>query len=217
MNPTISAKPKRFPGPSWGAITTSPIPPAIYGRGTEAPFCCGKETPPPAPRRGSLPLSPAACGSTVWSEAAITFTTAPDTTDATTYTGTLSTSGLDILDAWLYGDLESAANQQRAEDDLHSAKNTVDLHLARLKGALATAQFYESQSNVQLDAFAGLIDGKTTAHLLKLQEAESGNTQQNSLNTMIINAHRANSALYLKMFSGTPADALSQTRVNMLV
>ena len=151
------------------------------------------------------------------SGSAITFTTAPDTTDSTTYTGTLSTSGLDVLDAWLYGNLESSADRQRAEDDLHSAKNTVDLHLARLRSALATARFYESQSNVKLSAFSDLIDDKTTAHLLELQEVEDGNAQRNSLNTLIINAHRANSALYKKMFSGTPADALSQTRINLLV
>ncbi|MEE9545632.1 MAG: MarR family transcriptional regulator [Rhodospirillales bacterium] len=50
--------------------------------------------------------------------------------------------------------MESSTNRQRAEDDLHSAKNTVDLHLARLRSALASARFYESQSNVKLDAFA---------------------------------------------------------------
>ena len=91
----------------------------------------------------------------------VVFTIAPESADATQFTGTLSRKGLGFLDAWLYDGLETSAGRDRAIVDIEKAKRTIDLELARYGSALTTAQFYEGRNGVRLNNFAGRIDELT--------------------------------------------------------
>lgn len=132
---------------------------------------------------------------------AITFTTAPNTTSATAYSGTFYTSGTGILDAWLYEDLTTSAGRTRATTDLHSAKSFIDGQLGRLKGELALARYYSANGQVQVDSLRNLINGKTAAGILKLKEAEDKSNQQAYISDISVNGAQMLRNEYLKLFS----------------
>ncbi len=132
---------------------------------------------------------------------AITFTTGPDTSSTTAYSGTLYTSGTGILDAWLYEDLSTSAGRTRASDDLHSAKTYIDGQLGRLKGELAAARYYSGKGQVQIDSYRNLINAKTAAGILKLKEAEDKSNQRAYINSISIGGAQLLRNEYLKLFS----------------
>ena len=100
----------------------------------------------------------------------VTFTIAPDTADEQQFTGTLSRSGLGILDAFLYEGLETTDGRDRAISDIEEAKRTIDSELARYGRALTTAEFYQGRTDVNLGNFSALIDELTLAQAIELQE-----------------------------------------------
>ena len=111
----------------------------------------------------------------------VTFTINQNTADAEQFTGTLSRTGLDVLDAWLYEGLETNAGRTRAIDDIAAAKATLDTQLARFRAATAQATFYLARANNQVTAFSGLISDLTIQQAVALQEAESDAERRNSV------------------------------------
>jgi len=103
----------------------------------------------------------------------VTFTIDFETSDAQQFSGTIVTEGLGILDAWAYENMLTADGRTRAYEDINSAKVTVDLHIARLKGELAAAQYHDNRAQTRSQAINGSVDGTTRAALLDLQEAQT--------------------------------------------
>lgn len=131
----------------------------------------------------------------------VVFTIAPESADATQFTGTLSRKGLGFLDAWLYAGLETSAGRDRAIVDIEEAKRTIDLELARYGSALTTAEFYEGRVGVQLNSFAGRIDDLTISQAIALQESEVQIGREDALTATLAAGDLAVRNEYLNLFS----------------
>lgn len=103
----------------------------------------------------------------------VTFTIDFETDDAQQFSGTIVTDGLGILDAWAYENMQTSDGRTRALEDINLAKVTVDMHIARLKGELASAQYYDNKADVRSQAINDTVDNKTRSALLDLQEAQT--------------------------------------------
>jgi len=146
----------------------------------------------------------------------VTFTINYNSTDALQFTGTLSTSGLGVLDAWLYEDLTTAAGRTRALADVHEAQAQIDAHTARLKGELAIANYHLGRSQVQIGANRDLVDAATASHLLKLQEVEQSNATQNAYNALIVQGANAVRDQYFNLLSLSYGNGLARALINIL-
>ncbi|MGB0682970.1 MAG: hypothetical protein ACPGOV_09690 [Magnetovibrionaceae bacterium] len=132
----------------------------------------------------------------------VTFTINYNTADSQQFTATLNTSGLGIVDAWYYADLSTADGRTRALTDLNSAKATIDVQLARLRAALAEAEFYQNENSVARTAAAGLIDNATAAQLVALQDVDSDFARRNDITTNAIRASQLIRNEYRGFFNG---------------
>ncbi|OHC75823.1 MAG: hypothetical protein A3G18_12770 [Rhodospirillales bacterium RIFCSPLOWO2_12_FULL_58_28] len=135
------------------------------------------------------------------STAAVTFTTGFDTSDATQYSGTITRSGLGVLDSWFYEGLSTADGRSRAAADLHAAEITLDSILPTFRSALDSALFYLTQTDNEIAGFNSLIDEKTAASLIKMKAAEDNGLRLNNLNLSIIESQAYVRNLYLDAIS----------------
>ena len=131
----------------------------------------------------------------------VTFTINQNTSDAEQFTGTLSRTGLGVLDAWLYEGLETAAGRTRAIDDNAAAKATLDVHSARFRAAAAQATFYLARADNQVNAFSGLIGDLTIQQAIALQEVESDAERLNSATLFGIQSAFSTRNAYLKLLA----------------
>ncbi len=146
---------------------------------------------------------------------AVTFTINYNTSDAEQFTGTLSRSGLEVLDAWLYEGLETTAGRTRAIDDIAAARATLDVHRARFRAAASEATFYSRRANNQVTAFSGLIGDLTIQQAIALQEAESNAERLNSATLFGIQSAFSTRNAYLKLLASVETDAFTRTLINI--
>lgn len=145
----------------------------------------------------------------------VTFTINYNTSDAEQFTGTLSRSGLGVLDAWLYESLETTAGRTRAIDDNAAAKATLDVHLARFRAAAAEATFYLGRANNQVTAFSGLIGDLTIQQAVALQAAESVAERLNNAALFRIQTAFFARNAYLKLLTFVETDAFTRALINV--
>jgi len=146
----------------------------------------------------------------------VTFSINYNSTDTEQFTGTLSTSGLGVLDAWLYEDLTTSAGRTRALDDVHNAQAKIDAHTARLKGELAVANYHLGRSQVHIAANRDLVDAATSSHLLELQEVNQSNATQNAYNALLVQGANAVRDEYFNLLSISYGKGLARSLINIL-
>lgn len=146
----------------------------------------------------------------------VTFTTNYNSTAAKQFTGTLNTSGLGVLDAWLYEDLTTSAGRTMALSDVHLAQAEVKANIARLKGELAVAQYNLNRASVYVSASLEAIDDTTRTHMLKLQEAEQGYTQQNAINALIVEGTNNTRNEYFNLLKIPYANGFARALIDIL-
>jgi hypothetical protein len=130
------------------------------------------------------------------SGSSINFTYLPGTGDEQSFSGTLTTSGLDILDSWLYEGLATTAGRTRALSDVHAAKGTIDAQVARLEGALATAKFYRDSAGINAVALKTEADSQLLARSEALKLLADEQSRQLKVQQTAVN----NSALVRKQY-----------------
>jgi len=121
----------------------------------------------------------------------VTFTIDFNTNNAQQFTGTLSTEGLGILDAWAYENLSTSAGRTRAYAAINSAKVTADMHIARLKGELASAEYYDNKAQIRTGAIDDTVDSKTRGALINLQSAQSDAERNQFISDAVIEGNKA--------------------------
>lgn len=105
----------------------------------------------------------------------VDFTVGGSTASPTSYSGTISRSGLEIMDSWYYDGLSTDEGRQRALDDLYAAKEAIDLEVKRYEGALSVAKFYEERAN------SNIKSGRNEANQELLSQAAAVKEVQDSL------------------------------------
>lgn len=145
----------------------------------------------------------------------VTFTTGFDTSAAAQYSGTITRSGLGVLDSWLYEGMSTAAGRSRAAADLHAAEVTLDAMLPTFRSALESARFYENQTDIEIAGFNSLIDKKTMAAMVKMKAAEDNGSRLNNLNSSIIDSQVYVRNLYLNTISLGKNTGLVQALIDM--
>lgn len=80
----------------------------------------------------------------------VTFTTSANTASAETRTGTLTRSGLEILNSWLYGNFTSAEGRDRAREDIAAAKEAIFLEKARYEMVKTTLTYHSDVATSQI-------------------------------------------------------------------
>jgi hypothetical protein len=105
----------------------------------------------------------------------VTFTIAPGTAGAGTFSGTLSGEGIGLPDAWYYDRLATADGRNRALADTASAKAAVDAEIHRLQGFFTTIEFQEQR------ATAVLHDLRDQSNALLLAQAKDTTAAQEEI------------------------------------
>ena len=150
------------------------------------------------------------------SGATVTFTTDYNSTSAQQFTGTLATSGLGLLDAWLYEDLTTSSGRSRALTDVHQAQAGANVTAARLKADLAVAQYNLDYASLKVGVSLDAIDATTKAHMIKLQEAQTTNGQQNALSAMIVNGTNNTRNEYFNLLKLSYGSGLARSLIDIL-
>lgn len=150
------------------------------------------------------------------SGATVTFTINYNSTSAQQFTGTLSTSGLGLLDAWLYDDLKTSAGRSRALTDVHQAQAGVKAATAQLNGKLAMAKYNLGRASLNVTTSLDAIDATTKSHMLQLQKVQAANGQQNALSTLIVNGTNNTRNEYLNLLQISYASGLTRALIDIL-
>ena len=146
----------------------------------------------------------------------VTFTTDYNSTSAQQFTGTLATSGLGLLDAWLYEDLTTSAGRTRALTDVHQAQAQVQAGIAQLNGDRAVAQYNLDRASLKVGVSLNAIDATTKSHMLKLQEVQATNGQQNAISAMIVNGTINIRNEYLNLLKLSYGSGLARSLIDIL-
>lgn len=80
----------------------------------------------------------------------VTFTTSANTASAETRTGTLTRSGLEILNSWLYGNFTTAEGRDRAREDIAAAKEAIFLEKSRYEMVKTTLTYHSDVATAQI-------------------------------------------------------------------
>jgi hypothetical protein len=147
----------------------------------------------------------------------VTFNINAGTADEEEITGTLTRSGLGVLDAWLYEGLATATGRDNAAADLHGARATIKAQLAQFQAALSTAEFYSASANNNIDAFFGRIDSLTVGLALELQEIQDESGRAGSTHVLLVNHAQLVRDEYLKAFSLGASRGVAQALINVLI
>ncbi|MHA1599094.1 MAG: hypothetical protein ACTSV1_10260 [Alphaproteobacteria bacterium] len=131
------------------------------------------------------------------------WTISPDTTDAESFTGTITLSGLKIGDSWYYDGLSSSDGWDKAKEDLDYAIAWANGNAARLNGALASATFYRAKADTAISGYRNLIDDYTIAQALELQEAESTYNAKNDISVLSAANNQAVRDQYSKLLTSS--------------
>ncbi len=117
---------------------------------------------------------------------AIGFTFSPATAAATSYTGTLSKSGLGVGNAFIYDNLESQNGRNRAIADLEAAKITLDQKLIKFNAARAVAEQVSQRSEGLLDTLLVKTETATQVASIKIQGVATQAEKINQLNVNLL-------------------------------
>ena len=138
------------------------------------------------------------------------------TADEGQFTGTLSRTGLGVLDAWLYEGLATDTGRDNAAADLHEARATIKAQLAQFQAALATAEFYEASAGNNIDALSNTIDSLTLSLALELQEIQDEAGRVGSTSVLLVNQAKLVRDEYLKAFSLGQASGFAKALIDVL-
>lgn len=106
---------------------------------------------------------------------AVSFTTGPDTGNAQSFSGTITRSGLEVMDSIFYDGLATDAGRTRALADLNAAKEAVNLEVSRYEAEITMAKFYENRAVAESRGITN-----ETNNLL-IENAQAVNKAQNAL------------------------------------
>ncbi|NQV84832.1 MAG: hypothetical protein HQ494_13550 [Rhodospirillales bacterium] len=115
----------------------------------------------------------------------VTITFFPGTPAASTVTGTLTRSGIGVLDSFLYDGFTTAAGRNRAFEDLEKAKGIIDAELVRFEGALKSARLISGQRDLSLASFVSLLDSSTSASVIELHAADNAQAFKNNFDAKL--------------------------------
>lgn len=147
---------------------------------------------------------------------AISFTIQPGTSEELAVSGTLYTSGLEILNSWIYEGLTTTTGRTNALNDLHEAQAQVDVYLALYKAAQAKAGFHDDRAASAITGLSSKVDSLTASQLLALQEVENEGQFIDGINQSLVNARAALRVEYYNLLKTTNPD-LTQALVDATV
>ncbi len=78
-----------------------------------------------------------------FSDPSVDFTIGADGSDPTSYSGTLTREGIEILNSWLYEGLDTQDGRDRALEDFYAAKEAVKVELSRYELVTTTLNYYD--------------------------------------------------------------------------
>ena len=99
----------------------------------------------------------------------ITFTIGQDTASPESFTGTLYTEGLQVMDSWAYNNLASDTDREDAITAVKTAKAAINYQIARYESALTISQFYEERAGGMI---SGINTDKNSALIEKAQAVQ---------------------------------------------
>ncbi|MEX2449586.1 MAG: hypothetical protein WD407_01910 [Rhodospirillales bacterium] len=122
---------------------------------------------------------------------AIGITLSPATAGATSITGTLSTSGLGLGNAFVYDNLQTQDGGDGAVAALEAAKIFVDQAMIRLNAAQAQAKLVESKASKRLNSLLLQNDGLVSDAQFDLKIVQAKAESINQLNQNILESQAA--------------------------
>ncbi|MCW8863088.1 MAG: hypothetical protein OQJ87_07540 [Rhodospirillales bacterium] len=153
----------------------------------------------------------------------ITFTYGSNTASPTQYTGTLTSNGIGITEAWLYEGLTTTTGRDNAKSALETATTFLESEMSRYQTAVEVAQFYRDRAKAYMADLRTDIAGymeESQSESAKIQEDAQRRASNASLvmqSAMMMNAETlrmvtlatAASAKDLSGGSGTILDILT--------
>ena len=134
------------------------------------------------------------------SGSSIDFTIKPGTVDEETFNGaTITRTGLDVLDAWAYAGLTTAAGRATAAADIEAATAAINGTLGAFKAALARAKFDQGFSELQFSTANSNISDLNQQQLLALQESAARVERENQASAFAISHNASLRASYLNL------------------
>jgi len=80
----------------------------------------------------------------------ISFTIGADTASPESFSGTLYTEGLAVMDSWAYNNLESDTDRDDAITAVKTAQAPINYQVSRFESALTISQFYETRAGSKI-------------------------------------------------------------------
>lgn len=136
---------------------------------------------------------------------AISFTTGADTASPESYSGTLSRTGTELLNAWAYEGLATDTGRDAALADLYDAKTAIELEVKRYETAYATAGFYEERANTYVQGLREEANGellKQTAEVSRLQKELAREYQHTTSSVALAMAAKKDYSKFFGQFAG---------------
>ncbi len=108
----------------------------------------------------------------------ITFVLNPDSASPDTRTGTVTRKGLQVMGAWYYDHLQTAAGRSAAHDDLNDAKVIAKIEVSRYELAFKVAQFHEEEAQLQIGGLRGEVNDLQVERAREIQEMQNRLAQE---------------------------------------
>lgn len=131
----------------------------------------------------------------------VDFTINPGTASEESFLGgTLSTTGLDVADSWLYASLSTTDGRARAEAALKSALTMIAIESAAFNGALARAKFDLGMAEIASAGATTNISSLNQARLLAMQEVSFTSNRESEASAIAVTRHQTLLQAYQYMF-----------------
>ncbi|MBL4691826.1 MAG: hypothetical protein JKY92_00655 [Magnetovibrio sp.] len=150
---------------------------------------------------------------------AINFTIHPGTAAQESFTGgVLSTTGLNIVDSWIYASLGTTEGRSRAEAALKSALTVIDIQSSAFNGALIRAQFDLGMAEIAAAGANTKISALNQAMLLSLQDVSNASRREKDASDLAITHQKTLLQAYQSLFDtavmGAKNKAISVSKIN---
>ncbi|MCP5366076.1 MAG: hypothetical protein H6907_18125 [Hyphomicrobiales bacterium] len=103
---------------------------------------------------------------------AVTFTVAPGTASPQSYSGTITKTGLGVVNAWYYDELSTSDGRQRALDDLETAVVGINLEIKRLELARDLATFHSARAQKRIEGLGDKSNDLLVEQARAVQETQ---------------------------------------------
>jgi len=103
---------------------------------------------------------------------AIDFTVAPDTATPEAYSGTITKTGLAVVNSWYYDELTSSDGRTRALADLETALIGLDIEIKRMELARDLAGFNTNRAQTRIDGLDGESNDLLVEQAKAIQETQ---------------------------------------------